>query len=197
MPLPPAPDLLQHLIGRVAQGLRPDDAISRHYARLMGDFGRHALMRWVATSQVGLGCRLVLVQGGMRHACPHPAAGACIACGHPVCLDHAFASPQDGNLICRACVQRVGPAAAGAQPPPSAAPPAADDPERLRALAQLDLRPGATPAEIKRRFRELSKDYHPDTLRGLPEEEREAREARYRQITAAYTYLTQTEEAAA
>jgi len=67
----------------------------------------------------------------------------------------------------------------------------------VRALDALGLPPSASLRDIKQRFRQVSKQYHPDTYHGLTDEEREAREARYREITAAYHFLIKTTEQAA
>ena len=199
-----APEIVQSLIGHIAGGLRPEDAVSRHYTRLMADFGRHAITRWLTTSQAGIGCQLLTVRDHMRHACPHPAAGACIACGHLVCVHHALADAQSGDLLCKGCVQKTvmrqqQPGPGG--PTPAAGAPSAVDPaeqaERIAALDALGLPASASLSDVKRRFKELSKQYHPDTFHGLPEQEKEAREKRYREITRAYHFLIERTEQAA
>ena len=66
------------------------------------------------------------------------------------------------------------------------APPSAD---RLAdAYAALGLMPEATPAEIKRAYRKLISENHPDKLaaRGLPESMRPVAEERSRELNAAY-----------
>jgi DnaJ like chaperone protein len=76
----------------------------------------------------------------------------------------------------------AGPSAPGAQP-------AAD---RLAdAYAALGVSPDATPAEIKRAYRKLISQNHPDKLaaRGLPESMRAVAEERSREINAAYDLI--------
>lgn len=64
------------------------------------------------------------------------------------------------------------------------APPPAVPPERRSALAKLSLGPGSTLAEIKRRYKELVKRYHPDLNGGD-----RAGEAQLRMVNEAYRTL--------
>jgi len=57
------------------------------------------------------------------------------------------------------------------------------------ALATLGLSPGASPAEIKQAWRNLSKEHHPDRVTHLGEELRHVAEQRMRRINAAYDTL--------
>lgn len=63
-------------------------------------------------------------------------------------------------------------------------PPPPRDPKERDALAALGLEPHVSLAEIKTRFKELAKRFHPDTNAG----DRDAEE-RFKQISQAYTYL--------
>lgn len=184
-------ELLQHVVSRIAQGVRPNDPVTMHYSQLLRQFGEHVLSRWSAVSASGVRCTLAVVHGEARTACTLPAAGPCIACGHMVCVGHAMASPTSGALVCLACVQQV-PGVRNAPPPPHAA----DEPvdasvEQLAAqhLRTLGLPPGAGLPQIKRRFRELSKTHHPDKLRGASRAEHEAAEAKYKAMTEAFNWL--------
>jgi len=79
--------------------------------------------------------------------------------------------------------------AGGEGPFASGAPPAAD---RLAdAYAALGVSPDASPAEIKRAYRKLISQNHPDKLaaRGLPESMRPVAEERSREINAAYDLI--------
>jgi DnaJ like chaperone protein len=81
----------------------------------------------------------------------------------------------------------AGPSAPGAQP-------AAD---RLAdAYAALGVSPDATPAEIKRAYRKLISQNHPDKLaaRGLPESMRAVAEERSREINTAYDLIKDARE---
>lgn len=67
------------------------------------------------------------------------------------------------------------------------------------AYAALGLEPSASDAQIKRAYRRLMSENHPDKLagRGLPESMREIAEERTREITAAYRVITEAREHAA
>ncbi|WP_354696422.1 co-chaperone DjlA [Elongatibacter sediminis] len=60
-----------------------------------------------------------------------------------------------------------------------------------QAYAQLGLKPGAGDAEVKRAYRKLVSQYHPDKLvaRGLPEEMMEMARSRVRDINTAYDQI--------
>ena len=61
------------------------------------------------------------------------------------------------------------------------------------AYQALGVKPSASEAEIKRAYRKLMSENHPDKLagRGLPESMREIAEERTREITAAYRLITE------
>jgi DnaJ like chaperone protein len=56
--------------------------------------------------------------------------------------------------------------------------------------ATLGLEKGATPEEIKKAYRKLSMQYHPDKVRHLGDEFRKIAEEKMKEINAAYDYLT-------
>jgi len=63
-----------------------------------------------------------------------------------------------------------------------------------QAYAQLGLESGATDAEIKKAYRKLVSQYHPDKLvsHGLPEEMMEIAKTRVREINTAYDQIKQS-----
>jgi DnaJ like chaperone protein len=70
----------------------------------------------------------------------------------------------------------------------------ASEPARLDdAYQALGVSPSATDAQIKRAYRKLMSEHHPDKLagRGLPESMRALAEERTREITAAYRRITE------
>lgn len=76
----------------------------------------------------------------------------------------------------------------------AAAGPTGGPPPRQRlddAYEALGLSPDASPAEIKRRYRKLMSENHPDKLasRGLPESMRAVAEERTREINTAYDLI--------
>lgn len=80
---------------------------------------------------------------------------------------------------------------------PSAGPGTPPTRQRLAdAYEALGLRPDASPAEIKRRYRKLMSENHPDKLaaRGLPESMRAVAEERSREINTAYDLIKQARQ---
>lgn len=63
-----------------------------------------------------------------------------------------------------------------------------------QAYAQLGLKPSASESEVKRAYRKLVSQYHPDKLisRGLPEEMMEMAKTRVREINTAYEQIKKT-----
>lgn len=63
-----------------------------------------------------------------------------------------------------------------------------------QAFAKLGLESSASDAEIKKAYRKLVSQYHPDKLvsRGLPEEMMEIAKTRVREINTAYDQIKQT-----
>lgn len=64
--------------------------------------------------------------------------------------------------------------------------------KRKKACACLGLPEKATVTEIKKAYRKLVQQYHPDKLIAASEEERDTAEAKFREIQAAYEFLTET-----
>lgn len=191
-------EMFQHVVGRVAQGIRPNDPVTVHYARLMRAFGEHVLGKWSAVSASGLRCALAHVSPqGVRTPCQGPAAGPCVACGTMVCVHHAFTNPTDGSLLCYGCVGKVAPRRTNPEPPP---PPPGPDPaassaaQRIAYLEVLGLPADAQMRQIKARFRQLSKTHHPDLFE--PAKRQEAAVV-YKRMTEAFNWLMQQEREAA
>ena len=63
-----------------------------------------------------------------------------------------------------------------------------------QAYAKLNLKQSATDAEVKKAYRKLVSQYHPDKLvsRGLPEEMMDVAKSRVREINTAYDQIKQT-----
>lgn len=176
--------LVTHLAGRIAQGMRPSDEVSRRYLDALRRLGEHALTKWSAASAAGIQCGVEVRQrrNGATHRCGAPAAGSCVVCSKPTCIDHALVSVADGRIICDGCVVAV--ASHYGSPPPPRRP--KDQGEAYAKLRVLGLAPGATLGEIKFAHRTLVKRYHPDGKIGR---NAERAEAKMKQINAAYSWL--------
>lgn len=185
-------ELLGHAAGRLAQGMRPGDRISKYYATVVGRYGRHVVALWGAASAAGIRCSVEVVGPGPAR-CGGPAAGSCLVCAGSACLEHSHASVRDGSLICHACVGRsqrefgVVPAAA----------PRGSGAMRLVCLRRLGLREGASIHDIKAKYRKIARERHPD--RAPEGAEREKAEEDMKEINRAYEWLvkhTEEEDAA-
>jgi DnaJ like chaperone protein len=64
-------------------------------------------------------------------------------------------------------------------------------PPLAQSYAKLGLKEGASDADVKRAYRKLVSQYHPDKLvsRGLPEEMMEVAKTRVREINTAYDQI--------
>jgi hypothetical protein len=66
---------------------------------------------------------------------------------------------------------------------------ASRDPEKQRAYATLGLRPGADAVDVKRAYRRLVRDLHPDTNQAASTHERMHLSERFQRVTEAYKTL--------
>lgn len=184
-------ELIGHAARRYAQGgLRPDDPITKYYTAALARFGGHAMALWGAASGSGIRCA-VKVTGGRRAVCGGYAAGTCLVCGLPSCLEHSHAAVKDGTVICHACVgraQRQWGVIDGGEDETSAS-------MRIKCLRALGLEPGASEADIKAAFKKLAREHHPDRARTAAAKRK--CERRFKEINAAFTWLMSQGEAAA
>lgn len=95
-------------------------------------------------------------------------------------------------VVVRAIMQVMRPAA-----PAKAHKPRMPEPEAPRQLAPhevLGVEPNATRSEIRRAYRKLVREYHPDQVAGMAEELRALAERRMAAINAAYAAMQTTED---
>jgi DnaJ-domain-containing protein 1 len=179
-------EIIGHVAGRVAQGLRHNDPIVSRYAAALRKLAEHALTKWAAASAAGLRCGVVLRKKltGVRECCGELAAGSCVVCSKATCIDHSLVSVRDGRIICDGCVMAVA-SSYVKQPPPN---PGFVDTEALleRHLRTLGLQPGASRENVKARFKELGKKHHPDRKTGV---NKERAERLMKEFTEAYSWL--------
>jgi len=83
----------------------------------------------------------------------------CVACGEYACMTHAFVNMKSLRLICGECAEALDIEFDDEEEPQVAD---VDEEKRAWAFSVLGLKEGATKKEIKSRYRELSKRYHPD-----------------------------------
>jgi DnaJ like chaperone protein len=92
---------------------------------------------------------------------------------------------SDHELAALAAMKGFGPAAPGAQRGPGARPPP-PGPQRADPYLVLGLERNANENEIKRAYRKLMSQHHPDKLGDVPDELKRRAEERAREINAAY-----------
>ena len=128
---------------------------------------------------------------GACNSCSEPAIPLrCCKCGEPTCLSHAWIKGETivrqtmPLVLCSQCEQVIeieGVDGEWAQPPGVA------DVEKERrdwAHSVLGLKDGVAKADVKRKYRELSKKYHPDHNPGDG-----AAEIAFKQVQAAWEAL--------
>lgn len=192
-------EMLGMVMGRLAQGLRGDDPVSRFYLESLQRLLRHTMGHWSAVSASRLRCTIEIpAQGrGHVHACPRPAAGPCGACGQLVCIAHAMVSPQTPVLLCATCASRAFPKLAptwrGAARPVAAAAPVERE-IRQQHLRTLGLTEDASTEDIREAQRRHARRHHPDRQRDP--KKRLAAEKRMKAINEAASWLLRHEEAA-
>lgn len=188
---------------QAAQGLKTQSPVTDYYARYVGALAERALSQWAAVHTSGVTCGLELQgQQGERARCGGPAIGGCMVCGASVCIGHALVSPE--HIMCLGCAYAAREMSATApvrpqQPFSGGRPPwetgrdpfgggVPVDEKRRECLSVLDLDEGATDEEIRRRYRKLAKQNHPD--HAPTERTRQAAQARMAELNEAYAYLT-------
>lgn len=207
-------DFFGAMLGRVSQGVRPDDEITRYYARLVQRVAMHALNEWSAISAARIPCQMLEEQpSGAKVACRHVAGGSCMVCRHLVCLDHAMISPTNGSLVCMACLQGFTTASDRTATPPNDP---ANGPQKRSArrkrkqsndtshgakkngfhdvqltmhLGVLGLAPPSSVQEVKKAFRARSAKVHPDRFSQASPSERARAETIYKQLSQSYHWL--------
>jgi hypothetical protein len=183
--------LIGQIAGRLAQGMRPDDPVTKRYLAVLAQLGQQALGKWAAVSAAGIRCNVQLLhrRSGHRRHCGEMAAGICVVCSVATCIDHALVSPRDGRIICESCVMTVSNAHV-----PSPESPVRDQHLRAKHLRTLQLDEDADADEIKHAYRELARKHHPDGKKGAAAT---SAEKRMRRINEAYEWLTKHNEEAA
>src|SRR5690606_21542863 len=123
--------------------------------------------------------------------CSSHAIDSCLCCGRPVCLGHALIEGVDATAVCFLCVvQMRATAAGGSQPRQEQQSRQAPPQDNKRADAEqkawwargvLFIQEGAPWASVKKQYKTLSAQYHPDRAGGD--------EKRFKDIQSAYDIM--------
>lgn len=195
------------LVQQAASGGRVADRYLRASLSLLGHAGK-----WSAVEASGVMCstrqRTPL---GEIVSCSNGAISGCVSCHSPVCLDHAFVSPSDGNTICFSCVATMQ-VTSKSEPPPQPVKESFSGPtcscknfweaeescllhgdvartrNKRRMLSVLGLTGSPSWKRVQGRYRELAKLYHPDRTKAGGD--------RMAEINDAFTWLKENKEAA-
>src|SRR3989344_1224428 len=157
---------VEHVLSRIVAGLLPEvrtrDPFTQALLRWTARMQQRAVVRWRPVAQSGIRCSLGSRDKG---PCGQPAAGACLLCRQPVCLDHAAVAPN-GALSCIRCLDTYAAVVRDMRdkgPAPASSASAESSAVREQHLATLELPSEATWNDIRAAFRALSKKWHPDT----------------------------------
>jgi hypothetical protein len=194
----------QQMIGAALSGIggsvRTGHPEADRYARYMAKMLEQILTRWTTVGASGVLCHLAQQAEDGDRQCKSVAIGGCMACGSPVCIDHAFVSPR--GALCYACVDeeiaKRNPDAKNDRGKPFGfVDPYANETEedtRRRHLRTLRLADSADADDIKAAYKRLAKSYHPDRA---PESERDAASKKLRGLNEAYEWLVRRKDKAA
>jgi DnaJ like chaperone protein len=172
------PEERQLAIRYFREGKQPDYPMEKH----LHEFARHTMMRHdLRQMLMEILLEAAAADGSVSRAEQQVLARAAHALHIPAELFAAMWNARQGGAA-GGQYRQAGGQAPGRQTVPLA-----------QAFAALGLSEGASDAEVKRAYRKLVAQYHPDKLvsRGLPEEMMEVARKRVREINAAYERVKQ------
>jgi hypothetical protein len=190
--MPPFESLFGQFVGRLAQSFSTGNVVWDEMVKGFARLSEHASGRWAQVGAAGIRCTThYRPPGGEVEACELPAIAACMSCGQPVCMTHAFINVV-GDVCCGTCIHvkllQGQPAAwPGKVPPP---PPQAPQEDRValrkRYLRLLKLRGRVTAEDVTKAYRKLAAQAHPDRH---PEVEKKAAQERFIELGKAKDWL--------
>jgi hypothetical protein len=182
----PFESLFGQFVGRLAENFSTGNPVWDEIVRGMARFSEHASGRWSQVGAAGIRCTTHLrMPDGEVNACVAPAIAACMSCGQPVCLAHAFVNVT-GEVCCGTCIHTKLLQGDPKQPPPPAPPPQEDRGAlRKKYLRMLKLRGRVTAEDVNKAFRKLAAATHPDKH----PEDRAGAEARFKELGKAKDWL--------
>jgi hypothetical protein len=147
----------------------------------------HAAQNWLPRLAAGNACQIPLMRDGRPAGnCPGKAIAACVICGQPVCLAHAFVD-KFGEAVCYLCIVKAT-TTRPADPPPPASPKGPTSERIAWARKTLKLKRKATLEDARVSWRKLSGEHHPDRF---PEAKKAEQEALFKEIQQAYEIMQQ------
>ena len=164
--------VVSQFLGRAVDQLAIEDPRVARAVRWMNRLQQHALGPWAATAESMIPCRVAWrTQEGATVRCHDVAIGACLGCAAAVCFGHSFIDGENGQVICRGCIERLQQLTPEPVPIPSAPSSSPGDisRERLRAryLKRLGFGNDEQPSDtdINRHWRDRVVQSHPDKAR--------------------------------
>lgn len=194
---------IQQIIGAALSGIggsvRTGHPEADRYARYLASMLEQILTRWTTVGASGVRCHVAKHTEDGGKPCKSVAIGGCMACGSPVCIEHAFVSPR--GALCYVCadeeIAKRNPDDRGDRGRPFGFVDPSED-EDVEATAKRHLRTlglveTADDEDIKAAYKRLAKRYHPDRA---PESERDAASRKLRELNLAYEWLMHRSKAA-
>lgn len=153
----------------------------------------HGVVKWVPRAASQMPCGIPQYENGFPVGpCSNHAIDSCLCCGRPICLSHAFIEGTDATAVCFLCVVQMRDRSANpaGAPPPRQEQRQAPPPDTKKADAEqkawwargvLFIQEGAPWAAVKKQYKTLSAQYHPDKVGGD--------EKRFKEIQSAYDIM--------
>jgi len=172
--------IFSQIFGQAADHIPIDNPEVAQAVRMMSKMQMHLQGKWRQAQHMGMHCeQQVRSPFGEQLRCVEPMSGTCVACRRPVCLHHCALVPENGDLLCFACIGAAQKVARSdsqrgskdyAEPQDAkqkssrAEPRAAEDDQKLRKkfMRRLKLTGEPTAEEIRSAFKREAAKAHPD-----------------------------------
>lgn len=187
-------DFIGQVLGRVAQSVTTGNPVYDELVRGFARYSEHASAQWISVGLAGIRCKTHYRPPNAQHVeeCKTPAIAACISCGEPCCINHAYVNVT-GEVVCGTCIHtKLLGGKAAPHPHPgqqqAAPPPPTEDRVALRKqhMKTLGLRGRITEKVVNSAYRKRAAKWHPDRY---PESEKAEAQRRFVELGQAKDWL--------